>query len=336
MMEKINFDLTIVFLVKSMDVGGAEKVVYNLVNYFSKHYKIILISRPGKYSELLITENNIEFWDRSQLGFWSLVSKLRTKSKNSKLILHTHNRKDIVYSKFLKKVKHFHTFHSAYPDKNWMYRLLIPSNSISISQTVENYLKKYNMNSTVIYNGVESYIKVKKVENSNCNKFLYIGRLSYEKGVLDLLQLFSKEQSYSLTLVGDGDMYPQCSKVAESNPNLKLMGYKNNPWKGSEYYDAIIIPSLWEGFCLVGVEAILNGIPVIASDIPALREILYFLPDECFFSSKNQEGMEKSIEYLQKNYTYLIETIRSKQKEFFEKFSVQNMCVSYQKEYLSK
>jgi glycosyltransferase involved in cell wall biosynthesis len=39
--------------------------------------------------------------------------------------------------------------------------------------------------------------------------------------------------------------------------------------------DACIVPSLWEGFCLVIVEALALGVPVIATDCPSgPREIL--------------------------------------------------------------
>ena len=38
--------------------------------------------------------------------------------------------------------------------------------------------------------------------------------------------------------------------------------------------DVLLLPSLWEGFGLAAVEALNAGLPVVASDVPGLREVV--------------------------------------------------------------
>ena len=38
--------------------------------------------------------------------------------------------------------------------------------------------------------------------------------------------------------------------------------------------DVVVIPSLWEGFGLIAVEAMACGVPVIASSVPGLKDVV--------------------------------------------------------------
>lgn len=48
--------------------------------------------------------------------------------------------------------------------------------------------------------------------------------------------------------------------------NVKFLGYQNNPWDLVTDKDICVFPSKTETFGLVYIEAVLNGLPVIASD----------------------------------------------------------------------
>ena len=68
---------------------------------------------------------------------------------------------------------------------------------------------------------------------------------------------------------------------------VNLAGFVPDEELGTLYQEAeaFVFPSLLEGFCLPGLEAMSVGCPVVASDIPVLREVygeaaLYFDPYE--------------------------------------------------------
>jgi len=66
---------------------------------------------------------------------------------------------------------------------------------------------------------------------------------------------------------------------------------------------ACAMPTVAEGFCLPIVEALQHGTPVIASDIPVLREVGR---DYCAYFPANDEQafMEKVVEWLEDTSEY--------------------------------
>ena len=55
---------------------------------------------------------------------------------------------------------------------------------------------------------------------------------------------------------------------------VKLIGWKNNIEKYLNAADIQLIPSLYEGFGLVAVEGMSTGLPIVASNIAGLKEVL--------------------------------------------------------------
>lgn len=108
--------------------------------------------------------------------------------------------------------------------------------------------------------------------------FLTIGRFSEEKGYDVLLAAAAASQAPArFLLVGHG---PQESalhtKIAELGLTSKVL-LINEPERAKQFLylaQAFILPSRREGQALVVYEALQCGLPVIASDLPALREVI--------------------------------------------------------------
>lgn len=96
--------------------------------------------------------------------------------------------------------------------------------------------------------------------------FVYIGRLSPEKNINFLVDVFNRHTDYSLTLIGDGPLFDHLQTIA--GPNVKLAGYVKNTDLGSlmQEFDVFILPSLSEPWGLVVEEAISFGLPILCSD----------------------------------------------------------------------
>ena len=148
-------------------------------------------------------------------------------------------------------------------------------------------------NQTVIYSGI-SPEKGKidpsvKLPEGKIN-LLFVGRFDPQKGVDLLLKAFQAcpREDLHLTIIGD-NVVGGGPKIEKKNTDrITFLGWVPHE-KLASYYtacDAVVMPSRWEAFGLVAIEAMKYGKPVIASNRGALPEIIqddsdgYIFPDE--------------------------------------------------------
>lgn len=105
--------------------------------------------------------------------------------------------------------------------------------------------------------------------------FLYVGRVSEDKGLDLLLAFFSKNPKFKLTLVGtiEEDKYHQ---IIDNMPNVSFLGYKNRLELREVYEvnDVFLLASKMETWGLVIEEALYHGLPVLVSDKVGCNEDL--------------------------------------------------------------
>ncbi|MBI3577697.1 glycosyltransferase family 4 protein [Candidatus Gottesmanbacteria bacterium] len=154
---------------------------------------------------------------------------------------------------------------------------------VTISHAVANDVRKqYNIPGskiTVSYPGVDSRFKpTGEKYTSQHPYFLFVGALKRGKNIPTLLKAFEKfrkksKEQYELLLIG-GDYW--LDPAIEPSKGVKRLGFVPDSQLPNYYRGAtaLIMPSLWEGFCLPAVEAMASGCPVIASNAGALPEIV--------------------------------------------------------------
>jgi len=113
--------------------------------------------------------------------------------------------------------------------------------------------------------------------------------LKPHKGVLDLFRVFQKIESLrgdfnlpdcKLVLVGKGaESLVQLEKLINELGSMKSLRLFGAVSKEELYHlygaaQALVVPSLAEGFCLPVIEAQARGVPVIARPVPAVLELL--------------------------------------------------------------
>ena len=176
----------------------------------------------------------------------------------------------------------------------WCYR--IADLTVSCSKGIDRELKeRYRFTpgrNKVIYNGLElDTIRKKAKEPLNASEkekltdkmmILCVGRLSRQKGHSHLLKAVKKlkEEGFPVQLIilGEGDLRPSLEKLAVQlgiEDDVSLPGFCKNPYKYMACADVVVMPSLYEGFSNVILEALACGAPVISTDHETgAREIL--------------------------------------------------------------
>lgn len=149
-------------------------------------------------------------------------------------------------------------------------------NAISISDFSQKILKQTlgkNTKITRIYNPIDIDETMEKIDLSKNEYYLYVGRISKEKGV-DLFCQAITDLNYKGIVVGDGD---EKEKLEKQFPNIKFVGWKDKD-EVKEYMKgarALIFPSRWyEGAPLTPLEAMSIGLPCITTDCNAASEYI--------------------------------------------------------------
>ena len=142
---------------------------------------------------------------------------------------------------------------------------------ISISEFSEKILKKtLNSNTKIhrVYNPIDLDKHPIQVDYTKNKYYLYVGRISKEKGV-DMFCKAISNLNLKGIVVGDGD---QKQILEKEYPDIEFVGWKNS-MEVKEYMKkakALIFPSRWyEGAPLTPLEAMQYGIPLITSDCNA-------------------------------------------------------------------
>lgn len=132
---------------------------------------------------------------------------------------------------------------------------------------------------------------------------LYVGVWRSHKNLLGLLDAFALLKKdglpHSLVLAGSsGQYFEEIRKASEELGLTKWIlapGFLS-PEELFAYYanaSCVVLPSLYEGFGLVPLEALKVGIPVAVSDIPPLREVLG--KSAFFFNPHSPQSMAETI-----------------------------------------
>jgi glycosyltransferase involved in cell wall biosynthesis len=106
-------------------------------------------------------------------------------------------------------------------------------------------------------------------------RFVFVGRLEFNKGVSYLCEAFEKLDGVHLTIVGGGPLEAEL-RARFAGPRIEFAGRLPDAELFARYHasDCFVFPSLYEGMPTVILEAMSCNLPVIATDIGAVREMV--------------------------------------------------------------
>lgn len=168
------------------------------------------------------------------------------------------------------------------PSKNYFCSLLNQSYVIAITDGIANHFH-LSRNYKVIYNPIQKEFLNSKVIKKE-KFFLISNRISYEKGIEDILSAFSEfkktdKKEFKLIIAGNGQKkYVSFLKEKVKQLNIEdfvnFVGYQKNLIKLQSESTAVIVGSFFEGFGRMTAEAILNYTLVIGRDSGGTKEII--------------------------------------------------------------
>lgn len=127
---------------------------------------------------------------------------------------------------------------------------------------------------------------------------LFVGRLSGEKGIYTLLRAW-QGLGVPLRVAGDGPLMTEAQQ--RKNSAVTLLGRLGQEQVGAEMRNAafLVMPSEWyEGFPMVLAEAFSHGLPVIASRLGAMAEIVEHGVTGLRFEPGNADDLAAKVRWL--------------------------------------
>ncbi len=280
-------------------IGGAEKVVASGVS---------ALARQGVELELwLIRETRNPAWCQTFQSLLdpvvkcrvfecagaldlSLLRQLKTALKTQTGVLHTHAFKAAFYAYGAKPARavHVHTHHgqTAHTLKVRIYERLELAvmkrarQVHAVSTAMKQHLLALDVaNVELVENPLVLQQLPPRQERAVGSHFLYVGRLSPEKGVdvlLHALQLVQQTNNIQLTVVGDGGERGRLEKLAQDLglKQIEFVGFRPSVTAFLESADALVMPSRREGLPLTLIEALCAGLPVVASRVGGIPEFV--------------------------------------------------------------
>ena len=129
-----------------------------------------------------------------------------------------------------------------------------------------------------IHNSIE--MNDYNVETQDDGYALYFGRLSKEKGILNLINAFAKCNKGNLYIAGEGPEKEKIEKIIKENSledRVKLLGFldKEQMTDVTRKCKFVVVPSIWYENCPYSVlETLAIGKPIIGSNMGGIPELV--------------------------------------------------------------
>lgn len=189
----------------------------------------------------------------------------------------------------------------------------------------------------VIKNGISSLAPAcSPTLEASPYQLLAIGRLSPEKGfdylIRAVAELNKTQLICQLTIFGDGGLRNSLSQLIEDlgqQKNINLTGFVADAQQYFHQYQLIIMPSLTEGVPVTLLEAMRNKIPIIASAVGGIPEVLGINSELLIHPASVSEIVSKVGGWFSKDIAHKQQLANENYKRFVNEFSAEKMAYNY-------
>lgn len=285
--------MKVLHVLSSNKFFGAENVACQIIKMFEgSGVEMAYCSPEGEIADAL-RERNVNFLPVKKLDICGLK---RVISNYSPDIIHAHDMKASLFVSLAKAGKPYisHIHNNAYASRKislksvaYAYAAIKAKHIFWVSPSA---MKGYRFQSviknksTVLLNAIDAdAVKRKAEQDSNSYDYdvIYLGRLTYQKDPLRLIDVLSSAvgtaPQLKAAIVGKGELENEVKNYAESlglEKNIDFLGYRENPYKILQSSKALLMTSRWEGLPMCALEAISLGVPVIGTPADGLTDII--------------------------------------------------------------
>jgi len=286
----------VVYIIPTLNFGGAERLVADLVNNCDKtkfRFSVIVLFDQNSLEKEITGAPIYVVPKKGKLSF-HLREDLREKLKELKPdIVHTHLFGADLWGRLaardlsLPVVTTEHNLNYSYGLFRTLVRKLMKNYSqqyVACSQAVADYMSQtYGIGQdkiVVIKNGIvlKKFV-IPEPTWQEPLRFAMIGRLTQQKGQGIVLSVLAnlKHLPWQLDVIGQGENYKFLRQMCAQfglDERVNFLSPENNVAKILSQAQVVLTPSLWEGLGVVAMEAMVAGRLIVASNTGGLKEII--------------------------------------------------------------
>lgn len=285
--------LKILQILPELHEGGVERHVLWLSNGLAAGgHEVVVVSAGGKMERELRGVEHVRLPVHRKnpvTAAWAALRIARIAKARGVQLLHAHSRVPAWiawWASRLSGIPWVATCHAFYSRNTGIFPYRRARLLLCVSEAVRSYFAEIfpETESHVVYNGLPPTERVWRPDEGEASRLLFVGRLVPKKGVDTLLHALSclRDIPWSLDIVGDGPSMGELLQMATRlgiADRVFFRGFQEEPERWMAGCSCFLFPSHQEGMGLVLMRAVQMGLPVLASDIPAVRE-LALTPEE--------------------------------------------------------
>lgn len=355
-MKKLN---KILHIIPALGMGGAERVVVDICLGINRDEfeSVVLSFVDGGYWKEILEKNQIRVIELQKKSKFDLKNFLMIKKiikQEAPDIIHTHLGGDLygrLAARLLGYKNIISTEHNVNPDEGFFMNFLKKVTSawvakiIAVSEAVaRDAAKRYSISKekiAVIYNGIsmENFIPKESVSSSTEIQIGSAGRLTEQKGFVVLLNALAelKDFNFHCTIAGEGIKRAELEAHIRSlglSERVSLPGVRADMPQFLHSLDIFVLPSLWEGLGIAVLEAGASSLPVAASNVDGIREIITDQKDGLLFEAGDAHALAKIVCQLINDPNLRQSLGKALRQKVGEHFSVTTMVGEYRKAYM--
>ena len=161
----------------------------------------------------------------------------------------------------------------------------------------------------------------------------FLGRLDPVKRVPDLLHAMSVlDDRFVLDVFGDGEERARIEAEIERlhiHRRVTLHGVTSQPQAAIAQMDILVLPSEAEGFGLVLIEAMAAGVPVVATNVPGVRDVVEHGKTGLLVPVASPNALARAIERIATDEPLRARLIDQARREVAERYAWDRVLTMY-------
>jgi len=204
----------------------------------------------------------------------------------------------------------------------------------------DKFIVIHNGTANYIYHGQSKLLRNQIKASDTDVVFGMVARLTYQKNPLLFLNAAAKVvqiyKSAKFVLVGDGPLYKDCENFIRKKQlknHIFMLGFRRDIPKLLKNLDVFVLSSKFEGFGLSIVEAMFAGLPIIATDVEGINEIVQQGENGFLTKPDSVNSLAEKMIYFIKHPKKRVKMGKKSQKIAVENFSLDKMIKKYERLY---